>query len=70
MPLVTCGLSDEGVIAAEVQFSTDPLLTRFTEDLVEYDFSVEDVEKEFDTEIQVVSWDVEIIRVEECSIKE
>ncbi len=62
------GLSDEGVIAAEVQFSTDPLLTRFAEDILEYDFSVEEVAKEFDMEIQVVSWDIDIIRVEECSI--
>jgi len=68
MPLVTCGLSDEGVIAAEVRFSTTPELVLFNEDFIESSFGVVNTPMEFDTEIKVVGFSIDVIRIVGCTL--
>lgn len=67
MPLVTCGLGDEGVFASVIPFRVSPYLTAYTYDLVEENFTVQPLEKEFSTEIRVVEFNINIIEIEECS---
>lgn len=67
MPLVTCGLADEGVIAGEVRFSTTPELILFSKEMVEEGFWVKSEPKEFSTEIKVINFEIDLIRIEECS---
>jgi len=67
MSLVTCGLSGEGTYAEVIPFATTPYLTTFLTDIVKKEFSVETKEVEFTSEIAVVEFDIDIIKIEECS---
>jgi len=67
MSLITCGLAGEGVVASVVPFSTVPYLTTFEDTLVEELFEYQLQETEFTTEIPVVEFEIDIIRIEECS---
>lgn len=67
MSLVTCGLSDDGVIAEIIPFATVPYLTTFEETLVVEEFITTNVEQEFSATIPVVEFEIDIIRIEECS---
>ena len=68
MPLVTCGMADEGVIAAEVRFSTTNEIILFEEDYSEEEFVVLTTPLEFTDTVQVVSWEVDVIRVVGCTL--
>ena len=68
MPLVTCGLSDEGVVAEVFRFSTTPELIQFEEDSLGFEFGLGEVVKEFDQDIVTIDFEIKVIRVEECSI--
>jgi len=67
MGLVTCGLSDEGVVAAIIPFATTPYLTVFATDLIEEEFGYVTKEVDFTSEIPVVEFDINVIKIEECS---
>ena len=68
MPLVTCGLADEGVIAESLRFSTTPELLQFEEDSLSLSFGLSEVTKEFNQDVLSIDFEIKVIRVEECSI--
>ena len=68
MPLVTCGLLDEGVIASVVRFSTSNELIPFVEDFLEESFTVSTTQVEFTDKVQVINWDVDIIQIVGCTL--
>ena len=65
--MITCGMSDGGVISAVIPFSTTPYLTLYGTDVIEEEFEYDVVVKEFTTEILVVEFDIDIIEIRECS---
>ena len=67
MSLVTCGLGGEGVYSAIIPFSTTPYLTLFIEDLIEEPFEYDIKDVEFTSEIPVVEFEIDVIKIEECS---
>ena len=67
MSLITCGLSDEGVIAAVIPFATTTYLTVFDETRIEVEFTQETLVEEFQATIPVVEFEIDVIRIEECS---
>lgn len=67
MSLVTCGLAGDGVYSAIIPFSTTPYLTTFDTEVIEQEFLVTEIEKEFSTAIPVIEFGIDIIEIEECS---
>jgi hypothetical protein len=67
MSIVTCGLSDEGIYAHTIPFSTNTLIVDFDEDVIAEPFVLKELTKEFTAKIPVVEFDIDIIRIEECS---
>jgi len=67
MSLITCGLAGEIPYAEVVPFSTIPYLTSFTVDALEEEFEYVNKEVGFITDIPVVEFEIDIIRIEECS---
>lgn len=65
--MITCGLSDDGVVAAIIPFATTPYLTTFDEVTIAEEFNLSDLTKEFSASIPVVEFEIDIIRIEECS---
>ena len=67
MSLMTCGLASDGVVAAVIPFATIPYLTVFATDLIEEKFEYVTKEVGFTSEIPVVEFDINVIKIEECS---
>ncbi len=67
MSIITCGLAGEGIYASVVPFATTTYLTLFFEDIVEEEFEYVTKEVGFTAEIPVVEFEIDIIKIEECS---
>lgn len=66
MSIITCGLAGEGTYAAVIPFSTTPYLTNFTDTLIEEPFEYVKQEVGFSSEIPIVEFEIDVIRIEEC----
>ena len=65
--LMTCGLGAEGAYAAIIPFSARPYNMTFNYDWQAIDFSYSDMNLDFKVETPVIEFEIDVIRIEECS---